>query len=265
VTARWVRTTARLTPVVLAAAGLSIGGLFLSRAVLPLHDLEGSTDAIGNYLQTVGGIYAVLLAFVVYVVWGQFNDARGYVAREATALIDLYRTSGYLPASSRTEVQRGLEAYVRAVIDDEWRALARSDDAVIERVGDQLEAVWDAIHHATPDGDCELAIYGEMITMFNELTDLRTSRLTSARSRIPIAMKILLYTGAVITVASMYFMAFGAVWLQATVTGALAGSIANILFLIQDLDDAFAGDWRVAPRPFERALRMFAKRRGAAA
>ena len=111
----------------------------------------------------------------------------------------------------------------------------------------------------------ELAIYGEMITMFNELTDLRTSRLTSARSRIPIAMKILLYTGAVITVASMYFMAFGAVWLHATVTGALAGSIANILFLIQDLDDAFAGDWRVASRPFERALRMFAKRRSPAA
>jgi ABC-type transport system involved in multi-copper enzyme maturation permease subunit len=119
--------------------------------------------------------------------------------------------------------------------------------------------VWDAIHHAAPTGGCEVAIYSAMITMFNELTDLRTSRLTSARSRIPIAMKILLYSGAVITVASMYFMTFGAVWVACTVTAALAGAIAHILFLIQDLDDAFAGDWRVAARPFERARRMFAK------
>ena len=72
-------------------------------------------------------------------------------------------------------------------------------------------------------------------------------------------MKILLYSGAVITVASMYFMTFGAVWVHATVTAALAGSIGHILFLIQDLDDAFAGDWRVASRPFERAQQLFAK------
>jgi len=37
------------------------------------------------------------------------------------------------------------------------------------------------------------------------------------------------------------------------VTAALAGAIAHILFLIRDLDNAFAGDWQVAKTPFERA------------
>jgi hypothetical protein len=257
----WVRTLARLTPVVFGASALSVAGLFLFRAVIPLDDLQGSTDAVGNYLQTVGGIYAVLLAFVVYVVWAQFNEARGHVAREATELVDLFRTSAYLPGAARVAVQTGLFEYVRAVIEDEWPALARNDEAVVERVGHQLEAVWDAIHIDDPDGACQVAVYTQMIAMFNELTDIRTSRLTSARSRVPIAMKILLYSGAVLTVASMYFLAFNAVWLHATVTAALAGAIAHILFLIQDLDDPFAGDWSVAPRPFERARRAFERRR----
>ncbi len=256
-TPRWVRTATRLTPVVCFASGLSVAGLLAARAVIPPEDVANATDAIGNYLQTVGGIYAVLLAFVVYVVWGQFNDARGYVAREATALINLHRTARCLPDANRDAVRRGLAAYVHAVIDEEWPALEHDDEVVIERVGEQLEAVWDALHHDMPISDCQVTAYGEMIAMFNELTSVRTNRLTSARSRVPIAMKILLYSGAVITVASMYLLSFGAVWVHATVTAMLAGAIAHILFLIQDLDDAFAGDWRVASRPFERAQRMF--------
>ena len=42
----------------------------------------------GNYLQTVGTIYAVLLAFVVFVVWQQHNDTRSAVESEANELSD---------------------------------------------------------------------------------------------------------------------------------------------------------------------------------
>jgi hypothetical protein len=33
-------------------------------------------------LQALGSVYAVLLAFVVFVVWQQFNDARSFVEKE---------------------------------------------------------------------------------------------------------------------------------------------------------------------------------------
>src|ERR1700758_2113688 len=98
---RWLHTLFRLTPIVAGVSILSVVGLLAFRAVMPFADLRASTDAVGNYLQTVGGIYAVLLAFVVYVVWGQYNDARNYLDREATALVDLHRTSSGLPPRTR--------------------------------------------------------------------------------------------------------------------------------------------------------------------
>ena len=76
---RWLLTLLRLTPAVASASALSIVGLIAFRQVVPMSELEKSTNEIGNYLQTLGGIYAVLLAFVVYVVWGLFNDARSTV------------------------------------------------------------------------------------------------------------------------------------------------------------------------------------------
>jgi len=254
---RWLLTLLRLTPIVAGVSLASIAGLIVVRRFVPLDELRASSDSVGNYLQTVGGIYAVLLAFVVYVVWGQFNEARGYLDREATALVDLHRTASALPSRSRTEIQRGLRAYVDAVLGDEWPAMARRDEAAIDRVGELLEQVWIAIHACRPCNDCQHTVYGEVLSRFNQLTDLRTSRLSSARARIPVAMTILLYNGAVLTVGSVYLLAFDRWWLHAIVTAALAGAIAHILFLIRDLDDAFAGDWQVAKTPFERARKNF--------
>jgi hypothetical protein len=254
---RWLTTLLRLTPIVAAASAVSVIGLIAFRAVAPLDEMKGSSGELGNYLQTVGGIYAVLLAFVVYVVWGQFNDARGYVDREATALIDLHRTASGLPEASRLAIQDGLRAYVESVLHDEWLAMARHDEAAVERTGEKLDPVWVAIHHCRPADTCQHTVWGEILSRYNDLTDLRTSRLTSARFRIPLTMKILLYSGAVIVVGSMYLISIPQLWLHAFVTAALAGAIAHVLFLIVDLDDAFAGDWQVAKRPFEHARAAF--------
>lgn len=254
---RWVLTMLRLTPIVFGVSALSVVGLLAFRQVIPQSELAGSTSEVGNYLQTVGGIYAVLLAFVVYVVWGQFNEARGYCDREAAALVDLHRTASGLPTATRDDIQKTLRGYIDSVLADEWPAMAVGDEAVIERVGERLDHVWLAIHQCRPQSECQHTVYSEVLSRFNDLMDLRTSRLSSARARMPLAMKILLMTGAVITIGSMYLLAFENVWIHAVVTGALAGAIAHILFLIVDLDDAFAGDWQVAKAPYVRARRNF--------
>jgi hypothetical protein len=254
---RWIRTLFHLLPIVAGVSIVSVAGLLAFRAVAPLEDLRAASNELGNYLQTVGGIYAVLLAFVVYVVWGQFNEARSYLDREATALVDLHRTSSGLPSRSRAAIQGGLRNYIDAVLRDEWPAMGCGDEPTIERVGELLEHVWLAIHGCRPMNDCQHTVYGEVLARFNQLTDLRTSRLSAARARIPVAMTILLYTGALLTVGSVYLLAFDKLWLHAVVTAALAGAISHILFLIRDLDDAFAGDWQIAKAPFERARRNF--------
>jgi hypothetical protein len=254
---RWLHTLLHLTPIVALVSAVSVVGLLVFRAIAPMDQLHDAANELGNYLQTVGGIYAVLLAFVVYVVWGQFNEARGYLDREATALVDLHRTASALPSRSRVAIQGGLRGYVDAVLRDEWPAMACGDEATIDRVAELLEQVWIAIHACRPASDCQHTVYGEVLGRFNQLTDLRTSRLSAARARIPVAMTILLYTGGFLTVGSVYLLAFKQVWLHALVTAALAGAIAHILFLIRDLDDAFDGDWQVAKAPFERARKNF--------
>ncbi len=253
----WLKTTLRLTAIVAIVSAASVFGLIIVRNCVDLDALRGSGDSVGSYLQVLGGIYAVLLAFVVVVVWGQFNDARGYVNREASALIDLHRTASGLPDEAREVIQQGLRDYVNAVLADEWTAMTKGDQLTIDKVGQRLDRVWSAIHTCMPLNDCQHTVYAEVLARFNDLSETRTNRLSAASAQIPIAMNVLLYTGAVIMVGSMYLLPFEQFWLHATVTAALAGAVGHILFLIHDLDTAFAGDYQVDRGPFERARRSF--------
>ena len=253
---RWLITTVRLTVIV---AGVSISsslGLLVFRQFAPMAELRASSGELGNYLQTVGGIYAVLLAFVVYVVWNQYDQARGHIDRESAALIDLHRTASGLPTGTRDEIQAGLRAYVDALLRDEWTAMQRHDEATITRVGERLDRVWIAIHRCLPINECQHTIYSEVLSRFNDLTDVRTSRLTSSRQRIPLPMKILLYAGALIMIGSIYLMVIEPAWVHVFATAALSGAIAHILFLIGDLDDPFSGRYTMARDPYERALEI---------
>ena len=253
----WLKATLRLIPIVGGVSAVAVAGLLLFRALVPPSELASSSDAVGNYLQTVGSIYAVLLAFVVFVVWGQFNDTRTFVEREATALVDLHRIASGLPPATRRAIQKALRAYVDDVIAKEWHAMSKRDERTFEEVGMHLDHVWTAIHGCEPANDCQHTVYSEVLSRFNDLSDTRTSRLVTARTRIPLMMRLLLYFGAVITIGSIYLMAVDRFWIHATITAALAGAVAHIVFLIQDLDDAFAGHLAVSTAPFERARRTF--------
>src|SRR5262245_45238456 len=74
-------TLLSLLATVSVAIGLALSGLYLVRRLVPAALLRESNDVVGNYLQTLGTVYAVLLAFVVFVVWSQFNEARSHVER----------------------------------------------------------------------------------------------------------------------------------------------------------------------------------------
>lgn len=254
----WVRTFLRLTALVGLVAAIAVLGLVVFDRVVDVEQLRSSSESLGTYLQTLGGIYAVLLAFVVVIVWGQFNDARGFINREANAVVDLYRIAGGLPNDTRDVIRDGLRAYVDGVLTDEWRAMSSHDEVTIEKNGHRLDRVWSAIHVCMPLNECQHTVFAEILTRFNDLTELRTNRLVYATAKIPIAMNVLLYTGALIMIGSTYLLPFDRFWLHATVTGAFAGALGHILFLIYDLDDAFGGDYQVDRGPFARARKRIA-------
>ena len=248
---RWFRTLAALTPPVVVSIAAAIAGLLLARALVPPGTLRASSDEVGNYLQTLGSVYAVLLAFVVFVVWNQYNQTRELIEREANQVLDLFRTAKGFSDEVRRPVQHQLRAYVEEVLRHEWPAMARGAE-IADVAGGPLDRVWDLLVRFEPVSQSHCALYDQMLSGYNDLSDVRAGRVLASITRIPLALRILLYIGAVMTVASTYLLCVESFAIHAIVAGTLAGAISHVIYIIGDLDHCFAGDWQVPRSAFER-------------
>src|SRR5512133_434525 len=104
---------------------ISVAALWVARHFVPAEWFRANNEVAGNYLQTLGTIYAVLLAFVVFVVWQQHNEARDAVEREANELADLHRVLYSFGSSGSHGLHALTREYQAAVVGDEWTSLAR--------------------------------------------------------------------------------------------------------------------------------------------
>jgi hypothetical protein len=253
-------TLRAMLPPILTSMGASIVGLLVVRSLVPRSALVATNDIAGTYLQTVGTIYAVLLAFVVYVVWQQFNELRAHLEREANQLLDLHRTVRGLPEGARDRLTHEIMEYANRVSGVEWQAMARGDDATLEEGGHNLDRLWDILHRVEGETECHRTLHAEAISHFNDVSDARASRISAGRARMPRALRILLYTGAIITVGSMYLFAIESVLIHTIMTASMAGAMSHVLYLIEDLDDCFSGDWQVSRAPFDTLRRHMTER-----
>lgn len=231
---------------------VAIGVVILVRWLVPQSTLAANNDAAGSYLQTLGTIYAVLLAFVVFAVWSQFNDTRAAVEREASDLADLHRVVHGFPEPRRGEVRQRILAYAQAVVEEEWEVMRRGVVCTApERLLDEL---WLSLEAIEPVGSRQEALFAEALSRFDDLSDSRTHRLVMAQLRLPPSIWLVLLLGGVLTVGSMLLFGVPHLWSHAGMTAALAGLICLVLGVVADLDNPFRGEWQVTPEPLRRVL-----------
>jgi hypothetical protein len=222
------------------------------RALVSHAVLVANNEVAGTYLQTVGTIYAVLLAFVVFVVWNQYNEARGHVEAEANEVSDLFRTVHGFPEPHRGRTRSLLAEYVRTVVAEEWPAMARGRAS--RHAAALLEELWLVLESSEPGSNREQLLYQEALSRYNDLRDHRTCRLLSSRIRLPFSMWLLLLVGAVLTVGSMGLFGLERPLPHVLMAASLGGLVCFVLFVIYDLDNPFWGDWCVSSAPIATAL-----------
>ena len=234
------------------AAVVSTCAVYLVRRLVPLAVLASNHEVAGNYLQVLGTLYAVLLAFVVFVVWTQYNDATTAVEREANEIADLHRTVSGLTTAARDRMRAELQTYVKVVADEEWGAMAHGGSS--ERAADTLERIWRELTAIEPRPGREEALFAEALARFNDLSDTRMHRLVAGRLQLPPTLWLLLLTGALLTAGSMLLFGPASFAAHSLMTAAITGLISFVLYVVADLDNPFWGDWRVSAEPIEHAL-----------
>src|SRR6266850_2814505 len=104
---------------------VAVVGLLLVRSRVPHPRLQPHHDVAGYIYSGLAVLYAVLLAFVVIIVWEQFNTTDIRVHKEADERSNLFRAAQVFPTPVQQAILDAVRSYARAVIEEEWSAMAR--------------------------------------------------------------------------------------------------------------------------------------------
>ena len=237
--------------------GISVGGLLLFRKVVSHTRLESANAVSSTVFQLGGVLYAVLVAFVVVVVWEQFGAAEDATTDEATAVADLLRDSAALPAEYREEVQQRLVAYTRNVIDIEFPRMRRGEP--VDEQSDQLTAVWDSYLKVQPETRNEIAFFDHAIVRLNDLTADRQLRVSTGDAQVPGELWVLLLGGGGVVMTFTFLLGTRDLAVHALAVGLTSALLGFVIYLIFALEHPYVGALSVSPTPYANVLRDWAE------
>jgi hypothetical protein len=233
----------------------AMGGQALMRRQIGFERLASNNEIAGIKFATVGGIYGVLLAFAVVVVWGKFSDAETAVLQEAGASATLYRlAAGPEPESVATRA--ALSNYLRLTIDREWPLMATERES--REATQALGSVYAAALRQMENGSKHPAIFVEIFRQLDAITQARRTRLHLATGIVPGIIWMVLYCGAVLTVGFTFFFGTKNLPAQVMMTGVLAVLVFMGLLVIVSIDYPFTGPVRVGSEPLKNVVEDFA-------
>lgn len=238
-----------------AFVAVAVGGVLLVRRSASLEFLESHNEVAGFIYAVVGVIYAVLLAFVVTFVWEQHRTAEARVEQEANELGDLFRDTEAFPVTDRETLRALIRAYVGAVTEDEWGAMARGEPSA--KAWRAYNRLWRAYAAFDPATERARTWYGETIGDLNEVGDYRRLRLLSSHSTVPGILWVTILVGGAVTIMFGYFFGTKSLLAHLLMVVAVSGIIGLILFVIFALDHPFRGLAPVSPEAFEQLVDIF--------
>jgi hypothetical protein len=234
------KPAAGLAAALLAYAGLRQAGFYDFTA--------GEAEGLNVLIQLIGGIYAVLLAFTIFVIWGQFNDVENCVIRECNVLTDLLRFSNYLNVEAASTIRKAMAAYTHHVLKYEWQALG---DGKRDRQAEELfNHFMNAVAQSVPENEAEQVLKIRLLDMAHKASECREERVAKSLTRIPPTLAGLVNTIAFVLLVLIFVYPFHH-WVAG---GVCFMVVAFVLFLanfvMTDTDNPLKGVWNVSPQPF---------------
>ncbi|MEW1912042.1 DUF4239 domain-containing protein [Kitasatospora sp. NPDC085895] len=236
---------------------LAVLGSALTRRRYPQTASGDHNDMVGVVLSMFGAIYGVILAFVIVTLWTQLENAETVVASEATAAAQIVRDAQAFPADDRDRVNRAVDGYVHAVVEQQW-PLMRSGQGDYNRTAAKLEAVYQSLQAYQPVSHSEQTFYDQAVDSVGQVAGQRRARITQSGQQLPTLLQILVHGGAVVILPLTFLYGIRSRRIQLLFVGSVAALIGFSLLLVLVLDRPFAGELSVSPSPFkEGALSRF--------
>ena len=157
---------------------LLLSGIFLLlKKNRHLQKLSIDLDIGGIIYGGIVAVYSILLAFIVVIVWQQYQNTGDRIQEESSKVFNLYRASYAFPDSTTGKrIRTTVIDYVRSVVDDEFPAMENDTTSVVTQA--KYNKVWDMVYTIRPGTETEKIWDASMVTSVNQFAEARIIRIS---------------------------------------------------------------------------------------
>jgi Protein of unknown function (DUF4239) len=212
-------------------------------------------DVVGPSVGVIGTTYAVIIAFMLSGVWGDFQAAQVNAEQEANCLVNIFRFADRLPKDSGARVQSLAREYANVMLSKEWPYMA--DETLSEPGHDIMQNLWRTLLGVQNQDQAQQMVLDHTLSELTTLTEHRRIRLLQSRKRLPPILWAVLITGGIVTIGSTCLFGVVNFRLHMVQVFAITFLLSLMLVAIADIDRPFQGDIRVPPDGFRFAVQTF--------
>jgi len=235
----------------------ALAGLYLVRKKYSADVLKENHEVAAIIFNAFGLFYGVMVAFVVFVTWSGYSDARKNLQMEASEALDIFHSAGAFPEPTNRIIQQGLRDYVAAVYNDEVQRMAQGDISL--HFGGAHSKLATLFYQMDEKSIPNRELYGESLHSLNKLAQYRRLRIFAGNNTVPPVIWLVLLAGGLMTVFYTYCFGMENIKVQCLITASLTVTISLILFLIYVLDHPFTGISKVSTEPLRQVLDVMQK------
>jgi hypothetical protein len=237
---------------------LSVLALKFIRKRISWEHFKENHEVGGFLFNALGLIYAVIVAFVMFISWTEYTDAINFSENEISHLRSLYHNSQAFDIDMEREIRERIKSYVNLVIADEWPMLSQGKISDSSRF--EFTKLWNTYLNAPhlKDGKTEI-VYQESLKDLTEVSNARVMRIATSRKNIPGIVWAVIIIGALTSIGFSLFFGTRVFKVQATMTALFAMTNALIILLIFYLDHPFSGNTGLSPIIFSEFIEMINK------
>jgi len=233
---------------------VAFAGLRFVRKKYPAEVLRENHEVAAIIFNAFGLLYGVVVAFVVFVTWGGYDDAKKNLEMEANEADDIFHITKTYPDPAGKMIQQELMDYIASVYNDELKRMSQGEISLHSNqpMARLITAFYQTDEKSVPNRE----LYAESLKRLNNLAQYRRLRIFAGNDTVPLAVWLVLLAGGVITISYTYFFGMKNIRSQYLMTAALTVTITLILVLIYILDHPFTGASRVSAEPLKQVMEV---------
>jgi len=228
---------------------------YIFRKKVRLKVLRSHNEVTGFLYFAISTFYALLLSFVILVVWEQLGETHRNSSKEGSSAMSLYRDIKFYPDGLESKKLMAVYLdYVFNVVDDEFPKMELMEQS--RKTTESFDKVFYTMERLNPTTSMQIQLVSEMFNHLNQIATYRGLRLTSLETEIPASIWLPIIFGALILIFCAMFLDVEHMRHHVIMNSLVGSLIGCFLFTIIILDHPYTGENKIEPEGYEQIFTL---------